>query len=366
MPIVGQQSAGIDGQPSAGGGRATMRGHVLVRPGHVELRELPRPSAGEDGIVVRVRAALTCGTDVKTFVRGHPIFPTPTLFGHEFAGDVVEVGTRIRGVEEGDAVMAAPTAPCGSCYVCRREQENLCAQVTEQFVVGAFAEYVRLPAAVVQTNLFRKPATLSYAEAALLEPLACVLHGLAQVQLREDDTVLLVGAGPIALLHLLALRYRGVSRVVVLARNPGRAAQARALGGEVVAAAAEAARAPILALTDGRGADVVIECTGEPTVWEAAPALARRGGQVELFGGCRVGTMVRFDTARLHYDQVAISSPFHFTPRDVRAAYELLASGGFGGERLISDVLPLERLEEALARHRSGEGAKFAIRPAGA
>ncbi|HSP95965.1 MAG TPA: alcohol dehydrogenase catalytic domain-containing protein [Candidatus Dormibacteraeota bacterium] len=343
-----------------------MRGHVLVRPGHVELRELPRPSAGADGVVVRVRAALTCGTDIKTFVRGHPIFPTPTLFGHEFAGDVVEVGPQVRGVREGDAVMAAPTAPCGTCYFCVRAQENLCAQVTEQFVVGAFAEYVRLPAAVVQTNLFRKPAALSYAEAALLEPLACVLHGLSHVRVRPDDTVVLVGAGPIALLHLLVLRHRGVSRVVVVARSPGRAAQARALGADVVPVAVEGAQAPVRALTEGRGADLVIECTGEPSVWEAAPGLARRGGQVELFGGCPVGTVVRFDTARLHYDQVAIASPFHFTPRDVRAAYELLGSGTFGGQTLISDVLPLERLEEALARHRSGEGAKFAIRPTAA
>jgi L-iditol 2-dehydrogenase len=363
VPTVGHQSARLDATPSVDGGRATMRGHVLVRPGHVELRDLPRPSAGADGVVVRVRAALTCGTDVKTFVRGHPIFPTPTLFGHEFAGDVVEVGTQIRGVEAGEPVMAAPTAPCGACYYCRREQENLCAQVTEQFVVGAFAEYVRLPAAVVQTNLFPKPAAISYAEAALLEPLACVLHGLSQVRLRSEDTVVLVGAGPIALLHLLVLRHRGLSRIVVVARRPARAAQARALGAEVVPVAVEAARPPILALTEGRGADLVIECTGEPSVWEAAPGLARRGGQVELFGGCPVGTVVRFDTARLHYEQVGIVSPFHFTPRDVRAAYELLAAGDFGGQALISDVLPLDRLEEALTRHRSGEGAKFAIRP---
>ena len=366
MSTLGHEAGGLDGSPAVGGGRATMRGHVLVRPGHVELRELPRPRAGADGIVVRVRAALTCGTDVKTFLRGHPIFPTPTLFGHEFAGEVAEVGPDVRGVREGDAVMAAPTAPCGTCYHCAREQENLCAQVTEQFVVGAFAEYVRLPAAVVRTNLFQKPAALPFVEAALLEPLACVLHGLSHVRVRADDTVVLVGAGAIALLHLLVLRSRGVSRIVVVARSPGRARQAQALGADVVPVAVSAAREPIAALTGGRGADLVIECTGQPSVWEAAPGLSRRGGQVVLFGGCPVGTVVRFDTTRLHYDQVAIASPFHFTPRDVRAAYELLGSGSFGGGALVSDQLPLEQLEEALARHRSGEGAKYAIRPTAA
>lgn len=366
MPTLGHQAGRLDESLAVEGGPATMRGHVLVRPGHVELRELPRPRAGADGVVVRVRAALTCGTDVKTFLRGHPIFPTPTLFGHEFAGEVAEVGTDVRGLREGDAVMAAPTAPCGVCYQCVREQENLCAQVTEQFVVGAFAEYVRLPGAVVRTNLFQKPAALPYVEAALLEPLACVLHGLSHVRVRTDDTVVLVGAGAIALLHLLVLRSRGVSRLVVVARSAGRAAQARALGAEVLRVPVGEARGPIAALTEGRGADLVIECTGQPTVWEASPALARRGGQVVLFGGCPVGTTVRFDTARLHYDQVAIASPFHFTPRDVRAAYELLGSGRFGGGALVSDELPLDRLEEALARHRSGEGAKYAIRPTAA
>ncbi|MFN8641388.1 MAG: alcohol dehydrogenase catalytic domain-containing protein [Candidatus Binatia bacterium] len=317
-----------------------MRGHVLVRPGHVELRELPRPRAGRDGVVVRVRAALTCGTDVKTFVRGHPIFPTPTLFGHEFAGEVAEVGSEVRGVREGDPVMAAPTAPCGDCYYCVREQENLCAQVTEQFVVGAFAEYVRLPGAVVRANLYQKPPALPYAEAALLEPLACVLHGLSHARVRGDDTVVLVGAGAIALLHLLVLRHRGVERIVVLARSAGRAAQATALGAEVLREPVAAAQEAIAALTEGRGADVVIECTGQPSIWEAAPALARRGGQVVLFGGCPVGTAVRFDTARLHYEQVAIASPFHFTPATSGRPTTCSAAGASAAARWSAESCP--------------------------
>jgi L-iditol 2-dehydrogenase len=312
-----------------------------------------------------VRAALTCGTDLKAFLRGHPKFPMPTLLGHEFAGEIAELGHGVRGLREGDAVMAAPTAPCGACYHCEREQENLCEQVMAKMVHGAYAEYVHLPAAVVRTNLYRKPAALPFAEAALMEPLACVLHGLSQLPVRADDTVALVGAGAIALLHLLVLRARGVERVVVIARNPARAAQARALGAcETVALDAFDAAPALRALSDGRGADVVIECTGQVAVWEAAPQLARRGGQVILFGGCAAGSAVRFDTGRLHYDQVAIASPFHFTPRDVRAAYEMLAGGGLGAGALVAGSYPLEGLADALARQRRGEGAKFAILPA--
>jgi len=345
----------------------TMLGHVLVRPGRLELREVPRPRPDRDGVVVRVRAALTCGTDLKAYLRGHPKFPMPTLFGHEFAGEVAEVGADVRGLRAGDAVMAAPTAPCGACYYCARQQENLCEQVMATMALGAYAEYIKLPGSIVRTNLYAKPGALPYAEAALLEPLACVLHGLAQISLRPDDTVVLIGAGAIALLHLLVLRARGVGRVAVVARSPTRAAQARALGADAVLPVdADAARAPVLELTRGRGADVVIECTGQLAVWEVAPHLARRGGQVVLFGGCATGTVVRFDTQRLHYDQVAVASPFHFTPRDVRAAYELLSAGTFGGEALVAAEYPLEQLGEALDRQRRGEGAKFAIVPASA
>ncbi|MDX2170722.1 MAG: alcohol dehydrogenase catalytic domain-containing protein [Deltaproteobacteria bacterium] len=345
----------------------TMRGHVLIRPGELELRELPRPRPDPDGVVLRVRAALTCGTDLKTFLRGHPKFPMPMLFGHEFAGEIAELGREVRGLREGDAVMAAPTAPCGACYACARGQENLCEQVMPTMVHGAYAEYVKLPGAVVRTNLYAKPAALPFTEAALLEPLACVLHGLSHIPVRGDDTVVLIGAGAIALLHLLVLRARGVERVVVIARSPARGAQARALGASATpAVGAEEAREPVLALTEGRGADVVVECTGQVGVWEMAPQLARRGGQVVLFGGCAAGSVVRFDTGRLHYDQVMISSPFHFTPRDVRAAYEMLGGGDFGGGALVAGSYPLERLAEALARHRRGEGAKFAILPTSA
>jgi L-iditol 2-dehydrogenase len=301
---------------------------------------------------------------LKAFLRGHPKFPMPTLFGHEFAGELAEVGSEVRGFSEGDEVMAVPTAPCGACYYCDRGQENLCARVMDTMVLGAYAEYIELPASIVRTNLYRKPRSLSYTEAALLEPLACVLHGLAQVRLRPDDTVVLLGGGAIALMHMLALRARGIERVVVVARSEHRAALARQLGARaVILADAREAKEPVLELTGGRGADVVVECTGQVAVWEASPALARRGGQVVLFGGCPEGTVVHFDTTRLHYDQIILLSPFHFTPRDVRQSYELLEAGDFGGAALITAQYPLEGLSEALMRHQRGDGAKFAIIP---
>jgi L-iditol 2-dehydrogenase len=341
-----------------------MRSHVLVKPGTLELREVPRPSPGPGEIVVRVRTALTCGTDVKAFLRGHPKWPMPTPFGHEFAGEIAEVGAGTVSFREGDEIMAAPTAPCGRCYYCERQQENLCESVMSTMVVGAYADFVKLPARVVDVNVFRKPQSISFATAALLEPLACVLHGLEFIHWRADDTAVIIGAGPISLLHVLALRNAGVGRILVVVRRDAPAAQAQRAGAtEVLVTEVAAARDLVLARTDGRGADIVIECTGQVEVWEAAPGLARAGGQVVLFGGCRPGTEVRFDTQRLHYDQLQVISPFHFTPRAVRRSFELLSSGEIDGKILIGGTFPLTELRRALTLHQQGRGVKYAIEP---
>ena len=341
-----------------------MRAYVLVQPGDMALQVLPRPVPAPDEVVVRVRAALTCGTDVKAFVRGHPKFPMPTPFGHEFAGDVAAVGSAVRGWREGDPVMAVPTAPCGHCYFCRRRQENLCDSVMETMVLGAYAEYLKIPARHLRVNVFAKPESLPYEEAALLEPLSCVLHGLESVALRPDDRVVLLGAGAISLLHLLTLRAMGAEHVAVVGRRPQRTEHARKLGADAVYSGSLAdARDQVLTATDGRGADLVVECTGQVDVWEAALGFARRGGHVVLFGGCPPGTQVRIDTQRLHYDQVQIVSPFHATPQAVRRAYDLLVSEQFAGHRLLSGNVPLQDVREALARHERGDGIKFAVVP---
>ncbi|GBD25236.1 Sorbitol dehydrogenase [bacterium HR30] len=341
-----------------------VRAHILEEPGRIELRDLPVPSPGQGEIVVRVRAALTCGTDLKMFLRGHPKFPTPTRFGHEFSGEVAAVGRDVGHVREGDEVMVAPTGPCNACYYCARQQENLCDTVIETMVLGAYGEYVKIPARTVRVNVYPKPRSLSFAEAALLEPLSCVTHGFEGIPLCRDDIAVVLGAGAIALLHVLVLRARGVENIWVVGRNPQRARHAARVGArQVFTSGFPEAREAVIAASGGRGADLVIECTGQVEVWEQAPAFARRGGTVILFGGCAAGTQARFDTQRLHYDQLRIHSPFHFTPRAVRAAYELLADPSFAGRELISGVYPLEGLPQALEAHRAGRGLKFAIEP---
>lgn len=341
-----------------------MLAHLLLEPGKIDYREVETPVPGPGEVVVRVSAALTCGTDLKAFLRGHPKMPMPTLFGHEFAGDIAAAGSGVRGFREGDAVMAVPTAPCKTCYYCRHKQENLCTIIMDTMVLGAYAEYVRLPAPVVDTNMFHKDRSLGYAEAALLEPLSCVVHAIDRLAPRSDDCVLIIGAGAISLLHLLVLKSIGVERVIVLGRRQQRAQAAVDLGAEVLLAPdASVAAAQVLEATDGRGADVVIECTGQPQVWEQAVHYVRRGGTVVLFGGCPSGTRVSFDTGRLHYDQITLMSPFHFTPRDVRKAQRLLSERRIDGRPLISGTYTFPALDQVLALLQQGQGIKYALVP---
>ncbi len=349
-----------------------MQAVLLLGPRQLSHQDLPIPTPGPEEIVLKIAVALTCGTDLKAFLRGHPKWPMPTRFGHEYAGTVAARGSHVTTVREGDEVMLVPTGPCGNCFYCQRQQENLCSSLMETYVLGGYGEYLTVPARVIRTNLFAKPATLPFADAALLEPLSCVVFGLEQIcpepsrkaVLRADDTAVVIGAGAIGLLHLVALRALGVERVYIIARNPQRAAVARAVGAYgIIARSAEEAREEVLAVTAGRGADLVIECTAQPQVWEAALFLARPGGQVVLFGGCPSGTTAAFDTYRLHYDQVRVLSPFHFTPKAVRRAYELLVSGKIPASQLISGTYPLAQLPYAFDLLQQGEGIKYAIIP---
>ncbi len=341
-----------------------MLANILVRPGLMELRNVEKPTAGPGEVVVKVRAALTCGTDLKAFLRGHPKMPMPTLFGHEFSGEIAEKGRGVKSFREGDQIMSVHSAPCGNCYYCQRGQDNLCETTMARMVLGAYAEYIRVPAHVVSQNMYPKPPALPFQEAALLEPLACVVHGFEQFGVRRDDSVAILGAGAIGLLHLLILRTVGVNKVFMCGRRAYRLRLARELGAaEVIDAAVEDGFERIMNLTSGNGVDVVIEATGKPEVWETAMRMVRRGGQVVLFGGCPSGTKVQIDTGRLHYDQITLRSPFHYTRAAVRKAYELLTNGMGSAARLITAEYPLGELATVFSLLQQGDCAKFAVIP---
>jgi len=342
---------------------AKMQATVFLAPGKLDFRQVAVPDIAADEILVKVRTALTCGTDVKTYKRGHLKYDPPTLFGHEFGGDIVAVGSQVRGFAVGMRVVAGNTAPCNACYFCKHGQPNLCDDLIVN--LGAFAEYIRIPARIVAQNLFTIPADMSYRAAALTEPLACVIHGQDLVNIQMGDTVAIVGAGgPIGLMHLQVARHSGATQLIAIDINDARLAVAQRCGAtRIVNSTRENALAIVRELTVGRGADVVIESAGALPAWQLALDLVRKGGRVLWFGGLPSGTKIELDTTRVHYDEISIFGGYHLTPLTAHKAFDLLRAGIVDAATLITDERPLARLEEALQMMADGRAVKIAIVP---
>jgi len=337
---------------------------MLIEPGRLELRDFSPPHPGPGAMLLEIKCALSCGTDLKTFRRGHPLWKLPAPFGHEFSGIVAEVGAGVDRFKTGDAIMAAPTAPCGACFYCDRGQENLCPQAMDLMVMGAYADFLLLPPHIVARNTFTKPPSLPFEEAALLEPLACVVHAHEMARPEKHETALIIGAGAFGLLHMMALKAAGVRTVAIAGRGESRLRWAGELGANHVIDATHAdAPSAVGALNGGYGPDLVIECTGQVGGWQDAFARVRRGGRAVFFGGCPINTALSVDTRRMHYDNLTLLAPFHFRPRDVRRARELLCEGRLGVGRLINARRSLNELDEVFAMLERGAMLKCAVIP---
>jgi L-iditol 2-dehydrogenase len=342
----------------------SMQCAVLVRPGLVELHEVPMPEPGPGELVMRVETALTCGTDLKTFLRGHPHIPLPAPLGHEASGVVSAVGAGVRGFKEGDPLICVPTAPCGECRFCRQGRDNLCAEAIGRLNLGAFADYLRIPSHIVSANTFVRPPGMSADVAAAVEPLACVVHGSDRIDWALAGSVVFLGDGAIALLFLQMARLLGNVRILVAGRHTTRLETARALGADAVTTASDGElRNTVLEFTGGAGADVVIECVGRVETWRLAQDLAAAGGTALLFGGCAEGSTVSFDAYRLHYQEVDLLGAFHYGRADVRDALDLLADGQVKIAPLITHRRPLQQLHEALDLVLTRQAIKVAIEP---
>jgi L-iditol 2-dehydrogenase len=335
---------------------------ILTAPRTIEIREEAMRPPADGAIIVRIRAALTDGTDLKTYRRGHPLMPFPARFGHEFSGDVAAIGRSVERWREGDAMMCVHSAPCGRCFWCRHDEEELCETLVETMIFGAYADYIEIPERILARNAYRKPESISYANAAFLEPLSCVVHSIRFLGPPRDSVVAVYGDGAFGIMHALLLSREGI-RVVVFGRRPERLAIAREFGIDSVDVRDEPAIDAIRRSTTGRGADALIECTGSAQIWELGPSLVRRGGTVSFFGGLPSETRVSFDAARLHYDEVRLIAPFHFAPKDVRRAYELIATGELPLLQLTSQTASLGEIADVFGALDNGHGMKAVIEP---
>lgn len=329
-----------------------------------EQTDIKDPKNGE--VRVKIEAALTCGTDLKTYRRGHPVLikKTPSGFGHEFAGVVESVGKNVTGFKVGDRVVAANSAPCGECYFCKRGLYNLCENL--EFLNGAYAEYINVPERIVKKNMITIADNLSFEKAAFCEPLANVVHGIANMDIQKGQTVAVVGIGTIGLMFVRLAKLKG-AKVIAAGRNPLKIKLAKEFGGADEVIDLTKYKNPdkiLLSLTEeGKGFDAAIECVGLPEIWERMFKIVRKGGMINLFGGCKSGTTINIDTRRLHYDELKVIGVFHHTPQYFREAYELIASGQIDVEKLITHVMPLSQTEQALQMVAESKAIKVLLKP---
>jgi L-iditol 2-dehydrogenase len=334
---------------------------ILERPHTIKVREVLTPEPAEGELLVKVKAALTCGTDLKAYLRGHSLIPMPGPFGHEFSGVVAARGKGAGRVKVNDAVMSVHSAPCLSCAYCAKGLFNLCEDLMSSKVLGAFSEYILIPRHIVRQNVFKKPDSLGFQEAAFLEPLSCVVHSVESLNITSEDTVLIIGAGPIGLLHLMLLKHKG-AKVMITGLEQERLETAGKLGADVVFHPSETA-AQVRDFSHGMGVDYVFECTGQPAVWESSVDYVRRGGTVALFGGCKKDTNVTFSAERLHYDEITLKGIFHFTPQDVKKAFHLLKNNKIDVKQLITATCSLREVPSVFPLLAKGKGIKYVVVP---
>ncbi len=345
--------------------KTQMMAAVLYGRENLKIEPVAVPDIGPHDVLVHVRAALTCGTDVKVFSRGYHarMIVPPALFGHELAGDIVEVGSEVRCFRVGQRVVAANSAPCLNCFFCRRGSENLCEDLL--FNNGAYAEYIRIPGRIVERNTYEIPAQIDYRDAALIEPLACVLRGLEETGVRPGDTLAVIGQGPIGLMFTrLAKVYR--ARVIAIGRRRTQLRRAERMGADELICGGEVEDLPatVRALTGGYGVDVAIEAVGNPETWQMAVRLVRKGGKVNFFGGCPNDSRIELDTSLLHYSEISCTASFHHTPLHIRKALEIVSRGEITSADFVNGEEPLANLLEVMRHLMSHNGhMKTAIIP---
>jgi L-iditol 2-dehydrogenase len=293
---------------------------LLYAPGDLRVEEVPRPEPGPGDVLVEIEVALTDGTDLKTFRRGHPLLArdSPAPFGHEFCGIV-----------DGRRVVAANSAPCGACDGCARGEQ--CRELV--FLAGAYADWILVPERIAAVNLHEVPPGVEPEVAAMVEPLACCLRGVERAGIHAGDTVAILGAGPIGLMLAACVADAGGWPVVV----GGRAERQELV--ELFGAESGA----------GTGADVVIEAVGSDAAWSDAVELVRPGGTVVMFGGLPRDARPPVDAYRLHYEELTVRGSFHHTPATVRAALGFLGSGAYPWDRLVTHRVLLDELPALFA-----------------
>jgi len=347
-----------------------MKAIVYHGPGDLRLESRPLPEIAPDEALLRVGRSSICGTDLRIYHGDHRHYPAGTVRipGHEVSGELVAVGSQLSGVKLGQYVFVAPNIGCGHCPQCISGRNNLCADYTAVGINldGSFAEYMRIPAAAIrQGNLIPIDESLDPAQAALIEPFACVLRGQEAVDVHVGDAVLVVGAGPIGIMHALLARLRGASKVLISELIPERRQQAQSIAVyRVIDPVQEDLAQVIAAETAGRGADVVIVAAPAPRAQEQALDLAAIGGRINFFGGLpKDRPHITFNSNTVHYKELLVTGTTACSTHDCWRAAEIVLSGGVDLAPMISACFSLEQYEQAFAAAENRSALKVVFDP---
>lgn len=341
--------------------KKTYKAALLYKPGDLRIEDVPFEPLRPGELRVQIGAATTCGTDKKTYLRGHPVLikTYPARIGHEMAGTVTEISEGVVQFQVGDRVVIPNSAPCKNCFFCEKAQPNLCENLV--LVNGAYAESLVVPKQIVKNNLCKIPDSLSFEEAALTEPLACVLHACDHVGIQAHETVVILGTGPMAYLFVQVLKAREAKPIVV-GRNPERL-QFFSRHADIIDNTKSDWEKQVQKFTTPYGADITIESVGRPELWEKALQLVRKGGRVCLYGGCPKGTSCSLDTYRLHYEEIAVSGVFHHTPQSIKKALHLLTKNHIDTKPFLEEKRTLQDLPQILAGTDPKNAMKYVIKP---
>lgn len=344
-----------------------MKAAYYYQPGEIKVEEAPIPDIQENEMLLRVRAASICGTDLRIHKHGHFKIPTGErrVLGHETAGELARVGAKVKGFQEGMRVAVPPNIGCGVCELCRDGYNNMCPDY-EAFGVsidGAFQEYMRIPAFAIRGgNVFPIPDHLSYREAALVEPLSCVYNALRSVETSHLDAVLVIGAGPIGIMHVMLNKVAGAKKVIAADIRDDRLETIREFGADVtINSQTEDLQQAVLRETSGRGADVVITAVSVPDVQAQAVDLLATHGRVNFFAGLGKGVRVPVDTNLVHYKGLKLVGTTGSTHSDYQKSLTLVSEGRIKLDRLITATFSLDEINAAFAYAAAAQGLKATI-----
>jgi L-iditol 2-dehydrogenase len=343
---------------------------VYHGPHDIRVETVPKPEIGPEEILLKVLNASICGTDMRIFHGHHRKYPpgTQRIPGHEMVGQIAQLGENVKGYELGQRLFLAPNMGCGHCRQCISGNNNICADYDAIGVTidGAFAEYVRVPAAAVrQGNLLPIGDEIDPAVAALIEPFACVLRGQDAANLRAGDIVLVMGAGPIGIMHIKLANLKGAIKVIVSEPLAERREQALRLGADVVVdPLGQDLKEIVLAESNGRGADVIITAAPAHKAQESAPALAAIGGRINFFGGLpKDDPFIQLDSNLVHYKELVITGTTACSTHDCLRAAELVNSSRLDLSPLISRRFPLQETPAAFAAAEDRKNLKVVLEP---